>query len=245
MAETKIEWTEMTWNPTTGCTKVTSGCLNCYAERMSRRLKAMGVPKYQNGFQLSIHPDVLMEPYKWKHPKKVFVDSMSDLFHEDVPLGFIKDIFRVMKENPLHIFQILTKRSEVLLKYSQELEWTENIWMGVTVENQENTRRISDLIKCGAHLKFLSIEPLIGPITSFDLTSIDWVIVGGESGPNARPINEGWVLSIRDQCIKSKIPFFFKQWGGKNKKKNGKLLEGRVWNEMPRMDSFDVLRNKK
>lgn len=233
MAETKIEWTEVTWNPTTGCTKITSGCKNCYAERMSKRLQAMGVDKYKDGFKLRIHPEVLDEPYSWRKPRTVFVNSMSDLFHEKMPLDFIKKVFRVMNENPMHTFQVLTKRAETLLKYSEELVWTKNIWMGVTVENQDNISRVDFLRNVNANVKFISIEPLIGEINDLNLENIDWVIVGGESGPGARPIKEKWVVSLKEQCLNQNTHFFFKQWGGVNKKKNGRLLDGQTWDEMP------------
>jgi len=233
MAETKIEWTEITWNPTSGCTKISSGCKNCYAERMSRRLRAMGVEKYRDGFQLRLHPDVLEEPKSWKNPRTVFVNSMSDLFHEDMPLDFIQKVFKVMNENPIHTFQILTKRADILLDYSSLLKWTKNIWMGVTVEDQENTYRIDRLRGINANVKFLSIEPLIGRLSKINLENIDWVIVGGESGPGARPMHRDWVLELKEQCLNQDTPFFFKQWGGVNKKKNGRLLEGQTWDEMP------------
>lgn len=233
MAETKIEWTEITWNPTTGCTKISSGCKNCYAERMSNRLQVMGVEKYKDGFKLKIHPDVLNEPNSWRKPRTVFVNSMSDLFHENMPLDFIKKVFKVMNDNPIHTFQVLTKRADILLKYSNELVWTKNIWMGVTVENQENISRVDFLRKVKANVKFISIEPLIGEITKLNLKNIDWVIVGGESGPRARPMKEDWVVSLKEQCLNQKTRFFFKQWGGVNKKKNGRLLDGQTWDEMP------------
>lgn len=233
MKTSKIEWTETTWNPTTGCTKISSGCLNCYAERMSNRLQAMGVEKYKNGFDLRIHPDVLNEPYSWKKPRTVFVNSMSDLFHENMPLDFIKNVFKVMNDNPIHTFQVLTKRANILLKYSSELNWTKNIWIGVTVENQDNISRVDFLRKVKANVKFLSIEPLIGKIENLNLKKIDWVIVGGESGPGARPMKEEWVKSLKEQCLSQNTHFFFKQWGGVNKKKNGRLLDGQTWDEMP------------
>ncbi len=233
MRSTKIEWTETTWNPTTGCTKISSGCKNCYAERMSSRLQAMGVEKYKYGFNLRIHPEVLDEPYSWRKPRTVFVNSMSDLFHEDMPLDFIKKVFKVMNENPIHTFQVLTKRADILLKYSHELKWSKNIWIGVTVENQDNINRVDFLREVNATVKFLSIEPLIGKIENLNLKNIDWVIVGGESGPGARPMKEEWVLNLKEQCINQNTHFFFKQWGGVNKKKNGRLLDGQTWDEMP------------
>lgn len=233
MKKTKIEWTESTWNPTTGCTRVSAGCKNCYAERMAKRLQLMGIEKYKNGFELAIHPDVLDEPYSWRNHRTVFVNSMSDLFHESMPLDFIKKVFKVMNENPRHTFQVLTKRAEILVKYSDQLKWSKNIWMGVTVENQEHTERIEFLRGIKANVKFISIEPLIGEINEINLSNIDWVIVGGESGPNARPMLKEWVLNLKNQCINQDVPFFFKQWGGINKKKSGRLLNGQTWNEMP------------
>jgi protein gp37 len=233
MGSSKIEWTESTWNPTTGCTKVSSGCANCYAERMAMRLKAMGTPKYINGFEVTLHDECLSEPYSWKKPKVIFVNSMSDLFHEDIPFEFIEKVFKVMNENPQHIFQVLTKRAELLLEYSPNLNWTSNIWMGVSVEDFNAKRRIDYLRQTGAAIKFLSCEPLISDLGKIDLENINWVIVGGESGPKSRPIKEDWVLDIYSQCKSSDIPFFFKQWGGVNKKKNGKELQGEIYHEMP------------
>jgi len=233
MGASKIEWTETTWNPTTGCSKISSGCKHCYAERMSKRLQSMGVEKYRDGFALRFHPEVLKEPYSWRKPRTVFVNSMSDLFHEEMPLTVIKDIFKVMNDNQLHTFQVLTKRADVLLKYSKHLNWTKNIWMGVTIENQENVFRVDQLREIEANVKFLSIEPLIGKIDILNLQNIDWVIVGGESGPGARQMEEDWVLDIKLQCQAQNTPFFFKQWGGTNKKKNGRMLSGQTWSEMP------------
>jgi protein gp37 len=232
--KTKIEWTEVTWNPATGCTKISSGCKNCYAEKMAKRLKAMGVPKYKNGFELSIHPSVLAEPYSWKESKVVFVNSMSDLFHEEMPFEFIEKVFRVMNENPRHIFQVLTKRADVLAEYAHKLNWTENIWMGVTVESAPYLNRIDILRTIPAFVKFLSLEPLLSPLTGLILDGIDWVIVGGESGAGARPVQKEWVLDIMENCHRSDVPFFFKQWGGMNKKKNGRMLEGKFYSEMPK-----------
>ncbi|MCF8360537.1 MAG: phage Gp37/Gp68 family protein [Prolixibacteraceae bacterium] len=233
MSSSKIEWTESTWNPTTGCTKISSGCVNCYAEKMAMRLKAMGTPKYANGFKVTLHEDCLSEPYSWKKPKVIFVNSMSDLFHEDIPFEFIEKVFKVMNENPQHIFQVLTKRAELLLEYSPKLNWTSNIWMGVTVENFEAKRRIDYLRQTTAAIKFLSCEPLISDLGKLYLENINWVIVGGESGPKSRPIKEDWVLDIFNQCKTIDIPFFFKQWGGVNKKKTGKELQGVIYQEMP------------
>jgi len=233
MAKSKIEWTEMTWNPTTGCSKISRGCKNCYAENLSKRLKAMGNRKYQNGFQVTLHPDTLSIPFTWKKSRIVFVNSMSDLFHEDIPDTYIKQVFKVMNDNPQHIFQVLTKRAENMHELRLKLEWTKNIWMGVTVEEKEYDYRIQLLKETEAAVKFLSIEPMIGATPNLDLSSIDWVIVGGESGPGARPIQKEWIEDVRSQCQKSGTPFFFKQWGGVNKKKNGRLLDGKLYDEMP------------
>jgi len=230
-----IEWTESTWNPVTGCTKISPGCKFCYAERMARRLKAMGSANYQNGFKLTLQEHVVNLPLSWKKPQTIFVNSMSDLFHKDVPLEFIQRVFSVMNRASWHRFQVLTKRAELLLKYNKSLVWSENIWMGVSVENQDFTYRIEHLRNTDAFIKFLSIEPLIGEIREMDLSGINWVIVGGESGPGARPMDEKWVLRIKDICNENNVPFFFKQWGGINKKKNGRLIEGRTWDEMPEL----------
>lgn len=233
MATSSIEWTEMTWNPTTGCNKISAGCKHCYAEIMSKRLLAMGIDKYSNGFKLTLHESALKIPYSWRSPKIVFVNSMSDLFHKDVPLEFIKKVFLVMNENPHHVFQVLTKRSDILLKYHKELNWTHNIWMGVSVEDNRVISRIDDLRKTKAKVKFLSCEPLIGPLNNLNLKKIDWVIVGGESGRKPRPMDPEWVLDIQDQCSNANVSFFFKQWGGTNKKKNGSLINGKNFFEFP------------
>ncbi len=235
MATTKIEWTESTWNPITGCTKISSGCKFCYAEVMSRRLQAMGQEKYKNGFQLTLHPEVLNEPYTWKKSKVIFVNSMSDLFHKDVPISYIQQIFKVIRENPRHVFQVLTKRADILRYYDSEgwLEWPHNLWMGVTVENNDVVNRIDLLRQTGARVKFLSCEPLLTSLPAMNLNGIDWVIVGGESGRTPRPIKEEWILDIREQCRNANVAFYFKQWGGTNKKKAGKILEGKVYHEMP------------
>ena len=230
-----IEWTESTWNPVTGCTKISPGCKHCYAERMAFRLQRMGQPNYANGFKLTIHEQALYLPLQWKKPQTIFVNSMSDLFHKDVPVEFMQSVFEVMGRAHWHRFQILTKRSERLLKLSPSLLWKPNIWMGVSVEDQQYTSRIDDLQNIGAQIKFLSLEPLLGPLRKLNLKEIDWVIVGGESGPGARPMDEAWVLDIRDQCLRAKVPFFFKQWGGVNKKKAGRQLEGKTWDQMPRL----------
>lgn len=233
MAQSSIEWTEMTWNPITGCTKVSAGCKFCYAEVMAKRLQAMGVDKYKNAFQVTLHEDALSIPYTWKKQKIVFVNSMSDLFHELVPLEYIKKVFKVMNENPQHTFQVLTKRAERLHEFHEELHWTHNIWMGVSVENEKVVDRIDFLRNTNARIKFLSLEPLIGPLNKLNLANMDWVIVGGESGRKARPMNSDWVLDIMDQCSQAKVAFFFKQWGGTNKKKTGRMLNGRTYDEMP------------
>ena len=235
MKQSKIEWTELTWNPITGCTKISAGCKFCYAEVMSKRLKAMGVEKYKNGFKLALHPSVLAEPYSWKHSKIVFVNSMSDLFQENVPIEFIQNVFQAMNENPQHVFQVLTKRAGILLEYDKAklLKWAHNIWMGVSVEDQRVKERIALLQKTKAKVKFLSCEPLIGPLPKMNLKKIDWVIVGGESGRKPRPMDVNWVLDIQEQCEKADVAFFFKQWGGTNKKKTGRLLNGRTYDEMP------------
>lgn len=232
-SKSTIEWTEYTWNPITGCTKISLGCQNCYAERMAKRLKAMGQPNYRNGFDLAWHEDALDIPLHWRKPSVIFVNSMSDLFHEDVPFEFILKAFKIMGEADHHIFQVLTKRSKRLRELSPLLPWTENIWMGVTVEHRNYVDRIDDLRSTNARTKFLSLEPLLSGLPCLDLDRIDWVITGGESGPNSRPMNLSWVTDIRDQCAKAHVPFFFKQWGGINKKKAGRELEGRTWDERP------------
>jgi protein gp37 len=236
MAQSSIEWTEMTWNPTTGCDKISAGCKFCYAEVMSRRLQAMGVEKYKDNFEVRTHDDALDIPYTWKSSKVVFVNSMSDLFHKDVPLSFIKKTFKVMNENPQHVFQVLTKRAERLFELHKELKWTHNIWMGVSVENEKVKRRIDFLRKTGAKVKFLSLEPLIGPLPALNLNKIDWVIVGGESGHKPRAMNPDWVLDIQEQCERKDVAFFFKQWGGRNKKAAGRILNGRTYDEMPEVE---------
>lgn len=232
-----IEWTESTWNPITGCTKVSPGCKHCYAERMAKRLKAMGQPNYANGFELTLHEHMVELPLQWKKPQTIFVNSMSDLFHKDVPIEFVQKVFDVMRRADWHRFQVLTKRSERLAELNAQLEWAPNIWMGVSVETETYTFRIDHLRETGAHVKFLSLEPLLGPLPNMNLRGMDWVIVGGESGPGARAMDPAWVLDIRDQCLTAKVPFFFKQWGGVQKKKNGRLLEGRTWDEMPDIEN--------
>lgn len=229
-----IEWTETTWNPVTGCDKVSPGCKHCYAERMAMRLKAMGQYRYRNGFKLTLQADLVDLPLSWKKPRKVFVNSMSDLLHNDIPLKFIQDVFDTMNKAARHTFQVLTKRSDRLRKISKDLIWTDNIWMGVSVENEDYAHRIDDLLATDARIKFLSLEPLLGSLKNVSLKGVDWVIVGGESGPGARPMEKTWVLEIRDQCEDLGIPFFFKQWGGVNKKKAGRKLEGRYWDDYPK-----------
>lgn len=237
MANSSIEWTEMTWNPTTGCLKISAGCKFCYAEVMTRRLKAMGQAKYKDGFKVvKTHNEALKVPYTWKNSKVVFVNSMSDLFHEDIPLAFIKKVFFVMNDNPQHVFQVLTKRAERLYELHRKLKWTHNIWMGVSVEDEKVIDRIDFLRKTGAKVKFLSLEPLLGPLPNLNLKNIDWVIVGGESGHKPRPMHSDWVLGIQDQCKTADVAFFFKQWGGRNKKEAGRTLNGRTYDEMPEID---------
>jgi protein gp37 len=231
--KSKIEWTEATWNPVTGCSKISEGCLNCYAERLAYRLKAMGNKRYKNGFDVTLHHDLIDLPLKWKEPKMIFVNSMSDLFHKDIPLSFIKDVFKTMKNAHWHTFQILTKRSQRLAELSDKLQWPTNGWIGVTVESHKYMYRINDLQKIPAVTKFVSFEPLLSPISDISLEGIDWAIVGGESGPKCRMISAEWVRTIRDTCRKKQIPFFFKQWGGTRKKSSGNILDGKVWKEIP------------
>jgi protein gp37 len=224
----------------TGCVKISPGCLHCYAERMAKRLQAMGQPNYSSGFKLRLHEHAVELPLRWKKPQTIFVNSMSDLFLKGVPEEFILKVFKVMNQAHLHTFQVLTKRADRLRELSARLPWASNIWMGVTVEDKDYVHRIDDLRRSGAFIKFLSIEPLLGPLPKLNLEEIDWVIVGGESGPGARPMDPDWVLNIRDQCKKASVSFFFKQWGGTRKKKAGRLLEGRTWDEMPELSRRDV-----
>jgi protein gp37 len=221
------------WNPATGCTKVSPGCAHCYAERMALRLKEMGQGKYRNGFAPTTHPDLLSLPLSWKRPRMIFVNSMGDLFHDAIPLSYIKEVFAVMEEAPRHVFQLLTKRSERLAEVTPLLPWPDNVWMGVTVENADYTSRIGDLVKTPARVRFLSVEPLLGPIDKLPLSGIHWVVVGGESGPHARPMRKEWVIAVRDQCREAGVAFFFKQWGGTNRKKSGRMLDGKIYDEMP------------
>lgn len=231
--ESSIEWTEATWNPVTGCTKVSPGCKFCYAQRMAKRLHAMGQPRYRNEFRLTLQPDVLETPLRWKSPRTIFVNSMSDLFHADVPAAYIAQCFDVMIRARQHTFQILTKRPERVAELAPELPWPENVWMGTSVENADYVWRIHELTKVPSAVRFLSVEPLLGPIPRLPLRNIHWVIVGGESGPGARPMQESWVTQIRDRCVARDVPFFFKQWGGVHKSKTGRLLDGQTWDEMP------------
>jgi len=231
--KSSIEWTEMTWNPVTGCTKVSQGCKNCYANRMALRLKAMGSERYVNGFKPTIHEDLVDLPKKWRKPRTIFVNSMSDLFHDEIPESFIRRVFTTMRDCPQHTFQILTKRSKRLLKLGSSLDWPTNVWMGVSVESADVMSRISDLAEVPAKIRFLSCEPLIGPLESMPLSGIHWVIVGGESGPRARPMRPLWVESIQMQCQEAEVPFFFKQWGGVRKHRTGRTLNGHIFDEMP------------
>lgn len=233
MSQSSIEWTEMTWNPTTGCSKISAGCKYCYAEVMTRRLQAMGIDKYKDGFKVRMHQDALLTPYAWKNPKVVFVNSMSDLFHPEVPLDFIQKVFAVMNDTQQHTYQVLTKRADRLYKLNHLLNWTPNIWMGVSVEDERVVDRIDFLRETGAHTKFLSCEPLIGPLPNLNLHNIDWVIVGGESGRKARPMRPEWVWDIKMQCQEQEAIFFFKQWGGTNKKKAGRVLGVSTYDDMP------------
>ena len=228
-----IEWTEATWNPVTGCTYISDGCENCYARRMAKRLHAMGNKRYLNGFDVTLHDDLLAMPLKWRTPKIIFVNSMSDLFHEQIPLEFISRVFDTIRKAKQHTFQALTKRAERLEAVSNKIDWPDNLWMGVTVESGKYVHRIDRLRNVPAAVKFLSVEPMIGPVGKIDLSGIDWVIVGGESGPKAREMKKEWVDQVKDQCIEKEVPFFFKQWGGTNKKKAGRLLDGQTWDQFP------------
>ena len=228
-----IEWTEATWNPVTGCTKVSPGCKHCYAERMAHRLQAIGQKNYARGFELALQPHMLELPLRWKRPQIVFVNSMSDLFHRDVPLEYIQRVFEVMRRAHWHTFQVLTKRAERLAELDADIEWPENVWMGVSVESDAYRERIDALRRTRARVRFLSLEPLLGPLERLDLMGMDWVIVGRESGPGARPMRPEWVHDLRGQCQRAGVPFFFKQWGGPNKKRTGRILDGRTWDELP------------
>ncbi|HNY70264.1 MAG TPA: phage Gp37/Gp68 family protein [Syntrophorhabdus sp.] len=239
-AKSAIEWTSSTWNPVTGCRKISPGCAHCYAERMAKRLQAMGQKNYARGFEVTLHLHYLELPLSWKRPQLIFVNSMSDLFIDQVPDEFILKVFDIMNRAPWHTFQVLTKRSERLCEMSPHLPWSDNIWMGVSVENADYTHRIERLRNTKARVKFLSLEPLLGPIPNMDLHGIDWVILGGESGPGARVMKEAWVIDIREQCVQCGVPFFFKQWGGVRKKAAGRVLEGRTWDEMPVAASLNL-----
>jgi protein gp37 len=231
--QSSIEWTGSTWNPVTGCTRISAGCQNCYAERMARRLQAMGQIHYAKGFAVACHAQALDLPLRWKTPRMIFVNSMSDLFHDAIPLAFLQKVFRVMRQADQHIFQVLTKRAERLAELAPILDWPENTWAGVTVERSDYKWRIDFLRTSGAPVKFISAEPLLDSLGELDLREIDWVIAGGESGPRARPVRVEWVRAIRDQCLQQRVPFFFKQWGGFRKKKAGRTLDGRIWDQMP------------
>lgn len=233
-----IEWTEATWNPVTGCTKISPGCKFCYAERMAKRLRAMGQERYRDGFKLTLQPDVVELPLKWKTPKMIFVNSMSDLFHKNVPLEYIQRCFDTMQRASWHTFQVLTKRADRLAEVASQLVWPGNVWMGVSVENADYLDRIDHLRTVPAAVRFLSVEPLLGPIPALPLDGINWVIVGGESGPGARPMKDKWVFEIRDQCLAEKVPFFFKQWGGVQKARTGRELQGVTWDEMPNSKGY-------
>ena len=231
--QSTIEWTDATWNPVTGCSKISPGCKNCYAERMAKRLRAMGQPRYRNGFAVTLQPDVLDAPLRWRSTRLIFVNSMSDLFHEEVPVEYVQAVFRTMEAASWHVFQVLTKRADRLEQLAPWLPWPSNVWMGVSVENADYTRRVRHLQRVPATVRFLSVEPLLGPIPHLPLSGIHWVIAGGESGPHARPVEPAWIRGIRDQCVARKVPFFFKQWGGVRKKRTGRMLDHRTWDEMP------------
>jgi protein gp37 len=241
--KTGIEWTEVTWNPTTGCDRVSPGCDNCYALTLAKRLKAMGSAKYQNdgdprtsgpGFALTVHEAALVQPYTWSGRRVVFVNSMSDLFHAKVPLDFVRRVFDVIADTPQHTYQVLTKRASRLPRIADKLDWPSNLWLGVSVENEDHLSRVDHLRQVPAAVRFLSCEPLIGSLASLNLDGIDWVITGGESGPNARPLDPDWVREIRDLCGSADVPFFHKQWGGRTPKAGGRELDGQIWSEMPR-----------
>jgi protein gp37 len=242
MAATGIEWTETTWNPVTGCDRVAAGCDNCYALALAKRLKAMGAEKYQNdgdprtsgpGFGVTVHRSALAQPYRWRGSKLVFVNSMSDLFHARVPIGFIRDIMDVIRNTPQHTYQVLTKRAHRMERLADRIDWPDNLWVGVSVESDDVVGRVDHLRRIPARTRFLSCEPLLTALPNLDLTGIDWVIAGGESGPRARPMDPAWVEDIRDQCLTAVVPFFFKQWGGRTPKARGRELNGRIWDEMP------------
>jgi protein gp37 len=230
----RIEWTDATWNPVTGCTPVSEGCAHCYAERMARRLRAMGCARYANGFALTLHHDLLDLPLGWRKPRMVFVNSMSDLFHPQVPLGFVQSVFDTMVAARQHVFQVLTKRANRLAELAGELPWPGNVWVGVTVESPDHVGRLDRLREVPASVRFVSAEPLLGALGHLDLAGIDWAIVGGESGPGARPMSPAWATEVRDHCVRQGVPFFFKQWGGTARGAKDRHLEGHLWSEMPR-----------
>jgi protein gp37 len=241
--QSTIEWTEATWNPTTGCDRMSSGCDHCYALTLAKRLKAMGSAKYQTdgdprtsgpGFGVALHPTVLDVPRRWREPRLVFVNSMSDLFHARVPLAFVLQVVEIMRETPQHTYQLLTKRARRLRRLSEHIDWPANVWVGTSVESEEELHRVSDLGHVDVAVRFLSLEPLLGALPGLDLSGVAWVIVGGESGPHARPVDPAWVRELRDLAIAERVPFFFKQWGGRTPKTGGRLLDGRTWDEMPR-----------
>ncbi|MEU0032010.1 phage Gp37/Gp68 family protein [Streptomyces sp. NPDC006335] len=243
-ADSSIEWTEATWNPVTGCDRISEGCLNCYAQTLAKRLKAMGSAKYQvdgdprtsgPGFGLTLHPDALQIPRRWRKPRTVFVNSMSDLFHARVPLDYVQQVFQVMADTPRHTYQVLTKRARRLARLAGRIDWPPNVWMGVSVENVDELHRVEDLRQVPAAVRFLSCEPLLGPLDGLSLDGIHWVIAGGESGPGFRPMDLTWATQLRDLCRRDQVPFFFKQVGGLTPKAGGRLLDGRVWNEYPRV----------
>lgn len=242
--KTKIEWTESTWNPISGCTKISRGCDNCYAEKMAYRLQAMGTKGYENAFEVTLHPEALEKPLRLKKSQMIFVNSMSDIFHDKVSDEFIFEIFDVMNRAHWHTFQVLTKRAKRLEILSEKLKWADNIWMGVSIESNEYIKRADSLRKCSAKTKFFSIEPLIGSVDKLDYTGIDWVIVGGESGSGSREMKKEWVVDVRQKCEKQSIPFFFKQWGGVNKKANGKTLDGKIYTELPNFKSTNLFSAK-
>lgn len=243
-ANSAIEWTESTWNPVTGCTKISAGCMHCYAERMAKRLRAMGQANYANGFKVAMHEHAVELPLSWKKPRTIFVNSMSDMFHQVIPIEFIQRVFDIMRRAAWHQYQLLTKRSKRLLELDAQLHWQPNIWMGVSVENQDYLHRVDHLRNTHAHTKFLSLEPLLGPLPNLDLSGIDWVIVGGESGPGARPMRREWVTEIREQCEATGVAFFFKQWGGVHKNRTGRELDGRTWDEIPGTNSTSERRSR-
>ncbi len=238
-----IEWTDATWNPVTGCTKISPGCKNCYAERLAARLHAMGNPRYRNGFRVTLHPDQIHLPLRWKQPRMIFVNSMSDLFHESVPVEYIRQVYDVMAIAHWHIFQVLTKRAKRIADLADSISWPPNVWQGVSVENAQYAWRINRLREVPSTVRFLSVEPLLGPIPNLPLDGIDWVIVGGESGPRNRPVDADWIRQIRDQCLAAKVPFFFKQWGGRTPKSGGRMLDGRLWDQVPKARLSNSQRN--